>query len=111
MRWTPYRKALVTQYFFRKIKYLATNNTFSHGDLISSVVLYFDFETGTTETESELVALFVLRAIFLVNNLEGVRFADNRNKIVLVDPSKPAPGITYFMFRSIIMGLRLTTVP
>ena len=45
---------------------------------------YFDFETGTTETESELAVLLVHRAIFLVNNLEGVGFTDNRNKIVLI---------------------------
>ena len=52
MRWAPYRKALVNQHFFRKIKHLATNNTFSHGDLMSTVASYFDFETGTTETKS-----------------------------------------------------------
>ena len=46
----------------------------------------------------------VHRAIFLVNNLEGVEFTDNRNKIVLIGPAKLAPGVTYFMFRSIVNG-------
>ena len=36
MRDSPYRKALVTQHYFRKIKHLVTNNTFSHGDVCSS---------------------------------------------------------------------------
>ena len=78
----------------RKIKHLATNNTFSHGDLMSTVASYFDFETETAETESESAALVVQRAVFSVNNLEDVGFTDNRNKIVITDPSKPAPSTT-----------------
>ena len=68
MKWTPYRKVLVSQHFFREIKYLATNNTFSHGDLIATVASSFAFETWTAETESESAALLVQRAIFSVNN-------------------------------------------
>ena len=94
MRETPYRKALVTQYFFRKIKHLATNNTFSHGYLMSTVASYFDFETRTAETESESAALLVQCTNFSVNNMEGDRFTDNRNKIVIVDPSKPVLSTT-----------------
>ena len=55
---------------------------------------YFDFETETAETESESAALVVQRAIFSVNSLEDVGFTDNRNKIVITDPSKPAPSTT-----------------
>ena len=104
MRETPYRKALVVQHFFRKIKHLATNNTFSHGDLISIVASRFDFETGIAETESEATALLVHRVIFSVNNLEGVGFTNNTNNFFLVDPSKPALEVMYFMLRYIVNG-------
>ena len=68
MKEAPYRKALVAQQFIRKIKHLATNNTFSHRDLMSTVVSYFDFETGIAKTGSESAILLVHRAIFSINN-------------------------------------------
>ena len=66
--------------------------------------LSLEFETGPMETEIKSSDLLVHRAIFLVNNLEGVEFTDIRNKIVLIGPAKLAPGVTYFMFRSIVNG-------
>ena len=100
MREVPYRKALVEQQFFTKIKHLTTNDTFSHGDMMSTVESSFDFETGTTETESEVVALAVHHAIFFVENLEVVEFTDNKNNLVLEDSANPPLGFTYFMLRS-----------
>ena len=104
MRETPYCKALVAQHCFRKIRYLVTNNMSSYGYLISTVASYFDFETGTAEAGSESATLLAHREIFLVNNLEGFGFTDIMNKIVIVNSSKPAPRVTYFMVRSIVNG-------
>ena len=61
---------------------------------MSTVASYFDFETRTAETESESAALLVHFINFSVNNMEGDRFTDNRNKIVIVDPSKPVLSTT-----------------
>ena len=71
---------------------------------MSTVASYFDFETGTAKTESEVTALATHRKIFFVGNLEGVGFIDNKNKLVHVDPFNPAPRVTYFMFRSKVNG-------
>ena len=61
---------------------------------MSTVASYFDFETRTAETESESAALLVHCTNFSVNNMEGTGFTDNRNKIVIVEPSKPVLSTT-----------------
>ena len=67
---------------------------------MSTLASSFDFETGNTETESEVAALAVHHAIFFVENLEGVEFTDNKNNLVFKDSANPPLGVTYFMLRS-----------
>ena len=52
LREAPYRKILVTHYFFKKIQYLSTNDVFNHVALMSIVSSYLDFKTESVEAQS-----------------------------------------------------------
>ena len=46
----------------------------------------------------------IQHALFSVENLEGVRCTENRNKLNIVDPQLSPPHVTYLLFRSIVNG-------
>ena len=70
----PYRKAMVADIFFRKIKALALESDFSSADLVVTFATYFDFNTGSAEIESVAAANKIHDAVFCVENLIGLGF-------------------------------------
>ena len=65
MREAPYRNTLINHHFFNKIKYLTVNDTFSHGDLVSTVSSYFEFETVSVEIQSDTTVLIFSTSLLL----------------------------------------------
>ena len=51
----------------------------------------------------------IQRTFFFVDKLDGVECTDYWNKLLIVDPmaTLPYPGVTYFMFRSIVIGVTI----
>ena len=94
--------------FARKIKQLAETESISIGYLITTIALYLDFENGVAEAQSEHRAENFISVFFDVNNLSGVGFRDNYNKVVVVlvikDFTSPPPALTYFLFRFDVVG-------
>ena len=98
----PYRKALTAHHFFKKIKLITVNSTFSHEYLISIMASYFEFETRSTDIQSEAAVLVNQCEFFHVDNQVSIGFIDSRIKLVLIDQQNPLPGVTYFLFRSTV---------
>ena len=62
----PYRKAMVADLFFRKVKALAVDSAFSSADLVATIATYFDFNTSSAEIEAAKAAAGIRAAIFQV---------------------------------------------
>lgn len=97
IREAAYRKTLITNHFFKKIKYLIVNDTFSHGGLMSAVDSSFEFETGSVETQSNVAALVIQRAIFNVDNLRVAGFMDAREIVLSTLRSYPRSHVFYVL--------------
>ena len=70
----PYRKAVVANLFFRKIKALVVDSVFISADLISTIAVYFNFNTSPAEDEAAAAAETIRDAVFHVGNLTGLGF-------------------------------------
>ena len=70
----PYQKVLVAYNFFRQIDQLAKIEIFSDEDLPTTVVSYFNSETGAAEIQSKEIVENIRSTFFTVNDLSGVGF-------------------------------------
>ena len=70
----PYRKSMVADLFFRKVKALAVDSAFSSADLVATIATYFDFNTSSAEIEAATAAERIRAAVFQVEYLTGLGF-------------------------------------
>ena len=70
----PYRKVMVANLFFRKIKALAVDSDFTSADLVSTIATYFNFNTSSAENEAAAAAKTIRATVFNVSNLTGLGF-------------------------------------
>ena len=78
----PYRKALIAKLFFHQIFSLKYSPSVSFDDLLATVAVYVDINTGSTEREVEAAAQYISRSFFRVSNLIGVTFSDSSGKFI-----------------------------
>ena len=93
----PYRKAMVADFFFQKIKALVVNSAFSSVDLVATIATYFDFNTSSVEIEEATTADKTSAAVFKVDYLASLGF---RNQCGTPVSCRPA-NLTSFDFRSV----------
>ena len=97
----PYRKAMVTNFFFRKIKALAVDSVFISANLVSTIAAYFNFNTSPAEDEATAAAETIHDSVFYVGNLTGLGFQNQLGAAVLFDVTAERPAnLRYFDFRS-----------
>ena len=70
----PYRKSMVADLFFRKVKALAVDSAFSSADLVTTIATYFDFNSISAEIEAATAAERIRAAVFQVEYLTGLGF-------------------------------------
>ena len=70
----PYRKSMVADLFFRKVKALAVDSAFSSADLVATIATCFDFNTSSAEIEAATAAERIRAAVFQVEYLTGLGF-------------------------------------
>ena len=58
----PYRKALIVKLFFHQILSLTDSPSFSVNDLMATVAVNFDINTGSTEREMEAATQSISRS-------------------------------------------------
>ena len=54
------------------------------GNIISTVVLYFDFESDVAEIKSKIIVEDIRSDFLAVDNLPGVSFRNNYKKLIVV---------------------------
>ena len=98
-----YRKAMVADLFFRKVKALAVDSAFSSADLVATIATYFDFNTSSAEIEATKVAARIRAAVFQVEYLTGLGFRNQYGTPISYRQGDTRPAnLHYFAFRSAI---------
>ena len=80
----PYRKAMISILFFRRILSLSSSPSVTISDLTATVAAYFAIPTGSAEREAERIVESVRHAFFVVGNLQGIGFLDSSGKPIAV---------------------------
>ena len=93
----PYRKAMVADFFYQKIKALVVNSAFFSVDLVATIAIYFDFNTSSAESEAVAAVDKISAAVFKVDYLASLGF---RNQCGTPISCRPA-NLTYFDFCSV----------
>ena len=107
----PYHKAMVTDIFSRKIKALALESDFFSVDLVATIATYFDFNTGSTESESATVADTIYDAVFRVENLINLGFRNQYGTHIHCHPNEPrSANLSYITLFALRCGPQLLTV-
>lgn len=70
----PYRKAMVADFFYQKIKALVVNSAFSSVDLVATIATYFDFNTCSAEIEAVAAVDKISAAVFKVDYFASLGF-------------------------------------
>ena len=93
----PYRKAMISILFFRRILSLYSPPSVTISDLTTTMAAYFAMPTGSAEREAERIMESVCHAFFVVGNLQGIRFLDSSGKPI-ADSDPRAADIMFFSF-------------
>ena len=99
----PYRKAMVTNLFFRKIKALVleVDSSFTSVDIVSTIAIYFNFNTSFADNGASVVAKTIRAAVFRVSNLTGLWIRSQCGTDVYFGITNARPtDIYYFTLRS-----------
>ena len=97
----PYRKVMVVNLFFRKIKTLATDLSFTSAKLVSTIATYFNWNTSPVEKKSSIAAETIPAAVLHVSNLTGLSYQNQYGAAVSFDITDARPAnLRYFTFRS-----------
>ena len=103
-----YRKVMVVDLFFRKIKALSVNCAFSSADLVATIATYFDFNTNSAKIEAATAAERIRAAVFQVEYLTGLGFRNQYGTPVSYRPGYTRPAhLHYFAFRSTLRASSL----
>ena len=82
---------------------LSDTPSVSFSDLMSTVVSYFGFNTGSAEREAKTTTISIRNAFPLVSNLQEVDFSNLSGKIItILNPACRPADLTYFTFRSVV---------
>ena len=106
----PYRKAMVADIFFRKIKALALESDFSSADLVATIATYFDFNTGSAEIESAAAAIRFTMPFFTLRTLSASDSAISTESISNVVQTSLVPLTLCILLFAQRCGLRLWIV-
>ena len=106
----PYRKAMVANLFFRKIKALVMNSVLIFANLVSTIAAYFNFNTSPTEDEAAAVAETIRDAVFHIGNLTGLGFQNQLGAAVSFDVTAKRPAITFVTLLSAPVSGPLTLI-
>ena len=97
----PYRKAMVADLFFRKLKALAVDSASFSADLVATIATYFDFNTSSAVIEAATSAERIRAAVFQVEYLTGLGFRNQYGTPVSYSQGDTRPvNLHYFAFRS-----------
>ena len=97
----PYRKVMVVNFFFRKIKTLATDLSFTSAELVSTIATYFNWNTSPVENKSSIAAETIPAAVLHVSNLTGLSYQNQYGAAVSFDITDARPvNLRYFTFCS-----------
>ena len=82
---------------------LSDTPSVSFSDLMSTVVSYFGFNTGSAEREAKTTTISIRNTFPLVSNLQEVDFSNLSGKIItILNPACRPADLTYFTFRSVV---------
>ena len=96
----PYRKAMTTILFFRRILSLYSSPSVSINDLTTTVAAYFTLPIGSVEHEAECIVESIHHAFFHVDNLQDIGFLNSSGKVTLLsDIASRAVDIIFFTLR------------
>ena len=99
----PYRKVMVADIFFRAIKGLAVDSSFSSADIVATITAYSDFNTIFAELETTQIADIIRSIVFGIDNLIGMGVYDRHGTAITFEVNDAHPTILYyFAFHSIL---------
>ena len=98
----------MTNIFFRKIKALAFDSSFSSSNLVAIIVTYFNFNMNSVVIEAATVVNKIRVAVFHVENLTSLGFRNQYETPVFCRLNEPRPAhLIYFDFCSVMRASSL----
>ena len=103
IRIKPYRNAMLTTLFLRQTINIFYSSFITISDLITTITLYFDINTGSAESKAERATDRIDQAFFAMTNLYSVRFFTSAGKSATnTDLANRPDDITFYLFGSVI---------